>query len=508
MDPDPPAPTPSRSLSPLEELRREVELGSPASLGRAVLLLQRRDLPPSAESRALTAAAAAIAGRLYPGSVALPPVEAPADHSYARIIRDINQGNYQTPSSASRDFLEYTLPFLALYNNAAGTGMDAAGTETARLRQALPHLERAAALNGESALPFLFRAFVLEKTGEGEQAEEAYQRALELAPDCYPAELGLARLYVQKQDWPRASAIVTELLRQNSRNGEALLIRARILLDQGFFQQAQTPLDTYASINTTNRVYLFLRARFQAEGNRNREAAISLLRPLYRANQDDPETALYLTSLLLESSRGEDNDEGRALLARFSGPNASSEALALAATDSIRRENWRDAKNYLDRLLPRRRLAGDILNAWKTERALGNNAAALAYARELYNRDNTNEEGITAYVMSLIDTGRQTEASRIIDQRLGAAASGTPKSRYYYLRSRTQSGEDAVMNDLRSALFEDPRNMDALVTMFEIYHRRKDERRAVYYLRQALVIAPNNPQLKRYEAEYRSLLGN
>jgi Tfp pilus assembly protein PilF len=63
------------------------------------------------------------------------------------------------------------------------------------------------------------------------------------------------------------------------------------------------------------------------------------------------------------------------------------------------------------------------------------------------------------------------------------------------------------MNDLRSSLFEDPRNLEALIAMFEIYHRRRDERRAAYYLRQALVIAPDNPQLKRYEEEYRQIPG-
>jgi hypothetical protein len=43
--------------------------------------------------------------------------------------------------------------------------------------------------------------------------------------------------------------------------------------------------------------------------------------------------------------------------------------------------------------------------------------------------------------------------------------------------------------------------------MFEIYRRRRDERRAVYYLKQALALAPDNPQLRRYETEYAALLG-
>jgi Tfp pilus assembly protein PilF len=63
------------------------------------------------------------------------------------------------------------------------------------------------------------------------------------------------------------------------------------------------------------------------------------------------------------------------------------------------------------------------------------------------------------------------------------------------------------MGDLRSSLFEDPRNLDALVAMLEIYSSRKDERRAVYYLKQALAIAPENPVLQRYREEYAAAMG-
>ena len=42
--------------------------------------------------------------------------------------------------------------------------------------------------------------------------------------------------------------------------------------------------------------------------------------------------------------------------------------------------------------------------------------------------------------------------------------------------------------------------------MFDIYHGRKDKRRAVYYLKQALAVSPDNARLKRYQSEYASLL--
>jgi len=165
-------------------------------------------------------------------------------------------------------------------------------------------------------------------------------------------------------------------------------------------------------------------------------------------------------------------------------------------------QNWPEAKIFLNRLLPLRRSNTDLLLAWRIERALGNNAAALAHIRELYNRDTANDEAAIAFIISLTDTGRQAEAGRVIEQRLQAVSGGHLKSRYYYLRSRIRGDENLVLNDLRSALFEDPLNLEANIAMFEIYHRRRDERRALYYLRQAMEISPNNPLLRRYAAEY------
>jgi tetratricopeptide (TPR) repeat protein len=523
--------------SPEADLRIEVESGSFDSLGRAAELLENAELRSSEQGRALGLAGGAIVRAVYPGA-AFPELEAPANSSYARIIREAAAGNYTAPAAGARDLLEYVLPFLAFYTEDASARLNRDG-----IRAALPHLERAARLNAGSALVPLFRGFALEKTGDSAGAAAAYRRALELDRSAYAAELGLirllqsagtldealtrltalqsrypesrsvrkqlARLYAEQRNWQRAGTLITAILGENSRDGEFLLLRAKILLEQGLFQQAQQPLDAYANSNSANRQYVLLRSRLQAEGLRNREGAINLLRPLYRSDPDDAETALYLALLLMESGRANDAEEGRNILNRFlNSANASPEALSLAAQDSVKRENWREAKPYLDRLLAQRRTSADLLNAWKTERALGNASAALAHARELYNRGNPDDETVSAYVLSLVDTGRQSEAVRIIDERLGTVPDGVRKSRYYYLRSRTRNDDNAVLNDLRSALFEDPRNLDALTAMFEMYHRRQDERRAVYYLRQALVIAPDNPQLRRYGEEYRALLGN
>jgi thioredoxin-like negative regulator of GroEL len=384
---------------------------------------------------------------------------------------------------------------------------------------------------------------VYERSQRLDDANIQYTNAWQLSSDCYPAALGLARVldakgqlqeaarllqdlvirfpdniqikrqlaiaWYRARDWSRAEPAIAEILQRDTRDGEFILMRAHVLVEEGQFLQAQAPLDLYASINPNNRLYLFLRARVQAEGYRNRDAALNYLRSLLRGPGGivDDDASVYAARLLMESSRQEDQNEGRDLLRRLlANPNPSLTVITIALHDAVRRQVWAEARPHLARLLDERRSPQDLLSAYTVEHGQGNNAAALSYARELYEADRSNEEGIVAYISALIDTGRQDEAARMIDTRLTGMSGGVPKARYHYLRSRTRSNEDAVMNDLRSSLFEDPRNLQALIAMFEIYHRRRDERRAVYYLKQALALAPDNPQLKRYETEYTGLL--
>jgi tetratricopeptide (TPR) repeat protein len=527
-----------------DEIRRLTETGVLSSLLRALDLIRSRELGATEFGRVMNAVNVALIRSVYSDTTAsLPVPDLPQTHVYARILREAERGNYTPPPSNSVDYLECVLPLLAFFPGTGAAGSpEAQSPPVERLQSALPDLRRAASLNESSVLAPYFLGLISEKTGQVAEAGAAYGRAYDISRECYPAALGLIRVmnlsgqpqealrmlsdlvirypdnmavkrqlaiaYYRNRDWSRAEPAIAEILQRNSRDGEFILMRAHIMIEQGLFLQAQAPLDLYSSINSTNRLYLFLRARVQAEGYRNRDAALNYLRSILRSFPADEEVSVYAARLLLDAPRPEDQAEGRELLRRLlSAGKVSLQVQALGLQDAIRRENWREAQEYLNRLLEERRSSQDLLNAYTVERGLGNNARALSYARELYERDSSSDEGITAYISALIDTGRQDEAGRMIESRLSAVSGGTVKSRYYYLRSRIRTGEESAMNDLRSSLFEDPRNLSALIAMFEIYHRRRDERRAVYYLKQALALTPNNPQLRRYETEYAGLLG-
>ncbi|MDR2447407.1 MAG: tetratricopeptide repeat protein [Treponema sp.] len=518
-----PVPPPVPSGGVAAEIRLLVYSGIPSSLLKALELIRDNNLSNGEFGRNMNAVIVYMLQRLYPGVQGQFPTASPPQNAiYSKILMGVDKGIYTAPPPDG-DYLEYILPFLALIK----------GAEAARLLTSLPDLEKAVALYPNGVAPWYFIGFAYEKTGRFTEARAAYSDALAISKECYPAALGLARLmagegryqdaaqmlsdalmvfpdnmnikrqlaitYYEMKDWSRADGAIADIVEKDGKDGDFILMYARTLIELEQFSRAQRQLDAYALINANNPNYLFLRARIQAEGFHNRDAALGYLRDAHAIGE---EALVYMAKLLLESDKQEEQAEGKTILAGLlDKENPSLAVVELAVIDAIRRKTWEEARPYMRRLLDERRSSADLMNAYTIEHGLNNNASALAYARELFQKEPSNIEATLVYISALIDTGRIAEAASLIDARISAAPAGSVKSNYYYLRSRTRSGDEARLNDLRSSLFEHPRNLQSLIAMFEYYHRQGD-RRALYYLKQALAIDPDNPQLKRYEKEY------
>jgi len=521
----------SGSLS--EEIRNLTETGILSSMLSALELIRSRELGNTEFGRLMSAFNVMFIKLVYPDSPAvLPAVDLPQTSAYTRIIREAEKGVYVQPPSDSNDFYEHILTFFVVNDQ----------TTPEILANLLKNMEKAGNLRPKSVLPPFFMGLIHERAGRYREAEASFNKAYQISSECYSAQIGIARIrrfsgntseavslfnelalrfpdskeirrqlaisYFANNELNRALSAVDEILRADPRDGDFLLLRASILIEQVHFSQANSSLDTYASINPNNRTYLYLRARVQAEGNRNRDSALNYLRSILRANPNDVQAMVYTANLLMESQKPEEQTEGRELLTRLQQSAGNSvDVLSLSLRDAVKRERWQEAQGYLNRILTSRRTVHDLQDGYTVERGLGNNARALSYARELYERDTSNNDYTVVFISALIDNNRREEASRLIESRINSVGSGAVKSRFFFLRSRLQTNQDSALGDLRSSLFEDPRNLDALISMFELYHNRREERRAVHYLRQALAIAPEHPHLKRYEREYASLLG-
>ena len=519
-----------------EEIRGLTETGILSSMLQALETIRSRNLSGVDFGRMMNGINTLIIRLVYPDSLAvLPAVDLPQTYRYTLIIREGERGNYIKPPEGSIDFFEHILPFLVIAKLLPGQGLpgDISSQDIIRV------LDKAADIRPNSVLPSYFKGLLFERQNNLREAERAYRKAYEISGEFYPSLIAIARItrlsgnpaqaaeafsdliirypdsreikrelaasLFESRDWPRALPAIDEILQTDPRDGDFLLMKASLLLEQTQYSQSNAVLDTYAPINPNNRLYLYLRARVQAEGNRNRDSALNYLRSILRTSPNDEEALILAVTLLMESSRSADQSEGRELLDRLRRI-AGNSVNVLSLRDAVRRESWQEAQGLLNRILASRRTVQDLTDGYHIERNLGNNTRALSFARELFERDTANSENTLIYISALIDNARRDEAMRLLNSRMDSVSRGASLSRYYFLRSRLQTNDDAISSDLRSSLFEDPKNLEANIGLFEYHIRRREERRAATYLRNAISIAPDNPVVRRYEREYASLL--
>jgi tetratricopeptide (TPR) repeat protein len=277
----------------VDEICSSAEIGTPSALFGTLETINREGLASTEFGRVMASVSITLLKTLYPAVASeLPAPDPPLTHLYSRILREAERGIYVPPRKNSVDYLEYVLPFLSIYPGEKAVSPN-------RYLLAFPDLERAAELNGGSVLAPYFMGIAFECLNLTEKAFEQYTEVWRVFPDCFPAALGLARVmevqgrylqaerllsdlanrfpdntqiqrqlalsYYHSGNWPRAYAAVDEILQKNPRDGEFVLMKAHILVEQGQLLQAQSPLDLYAGINPNNRFALFLRARVQAE---------------------------------------------------------------------------------------------------------------------------------------------------------------------------------------------------------------------------------------------------
>ncbi|MDR2543161.1 MAG: tetratricopeptide repeat protein, partial [Treponema sp.] len=324
-----------------EEIRSLTETGILSSMLQALELIRSRNLAGAEFGRVMNGINTLLIRLVYPDSlVRLPILDLPQTHNYTRIIREAERGVYQQPHENSIDFFEHILPFLAVTENV---------TNLTELFPAIfDDLKKAERIRPTSIFPAFFQGLLHERLTNLSEAERFFRQAYSISEEFYPALIGIARvrrlsgdlteavrlfsdltirypdsLEIKKEltlslfenrAWQRALPIIDEVLLAEPRNGDFILMKAFILIEQGNHSQANVLLDGYAAINPNNRMYLFLRARIQFEGNRNRDSALNYLRSILRSNPDDEEALGFAATLLLESPRPADHAEGRELL--------------------------------------------------------------------------------------------------------------------------------------------------------------------------------------------------
>jgi tetratricopeptide (TPR) repeat protein len=525
-----PSPKPGTSLpaasdiSAVQSERMAIEsaiaLGSPYSLEKAVELAAAATRIPPADAKAYGWIAYEMARLVYPELAGdLPPsTVSPPDSILVRAFIDARNGKAVTPGSGAGP-LQELFPALSIFRlrTAAAAGMT------------LSAVERFSRFGLPSAAADVARGIALERSGDRAGALAAFERGESAAADCYPASLGRARmlvgldrgeealavinrlapaiaassaaqriraeaLYVAGQ-WDVALPLITEVLLSDPLDSRFALMRAHLLVERGEYRQAAPLLDAYGGINPTDRLYILLRARTAMESAKDRTAAANALRTGLERYPNDPDMSLYAAEVFWKGSP-EEKAESIALATRILAADPSStRALKILLASDLAKGDYRAAASRADMILAVQPDFNDLESLYNAYQGAGRALDASRLAQSWRAKDPASEAAALAWAASLVERGEKAAALELLNRLLAGKGTAPFRSSLYWLQSRLQSGDDAVLASLRSALMENGMNIDALAAMSDIYVRRADYQRARFYLKQAISLSPDRADI-------------
>ena len=223
--------------------------------------------------------------------------------------------------------------------------------------------------------------------------------------------------------------------------------------------------------------------------------ALATIRRGLERYPNDAGISVYAAELLY-SGDSRDRAEALMLAARaLTQDPRSVRALRLLLASDIASGNVEGAVAKADAILAIDPDYADLESLYKAYRMAGINESTIKIVRTWRARDPVSESAILAWLGILVETNARTEAAELITRYLAARGGSAFRSSLYWFQSRLQSDEEQVLASLRSALIENGMNVDALAYMADIYIRRTDYQRARFYLRQAMTIAPDRPDI-------------
>lgn len=508
----------SEQLDILETCRRNLGIASPDTLRAVMNLLEESDAGKSEAGIEYKYIAAKIMSLVYPvamGGRTIP--EAPVGSIYPALFKAVESGRY--PEIEQKDisfFSVLTAPVVVLYTD----------DKTAEILS-MDNIEQAASMNEKSVLPVFLRGYLNERNGRYEDALADYTAVLDLDPSCYPAEIGMARAYIHTgrneaaveimdmltaqypfstemlvtaartryliKDYSGALAYSAEVLRMDPDNPEIQVLRALIFLKQENYQQAGRLIDVLDRMDYRVADFYFIKSEVEKSG-KDYLSALNTLEKGREAYPDNKELEEAYGAVLMLAGR---KDEAREILTGGNGTgNTGSDGLIVLIEDAIETEDWNAAVEYAQRLEAEDNSLRAGIAIWKAWYFQDDYENALTAAEKLYELYSAEADAVISYVRTLIKLSRRLQAERILNKHLPIENDPVKKSVMYYLQSLVSGSEDEKLQALRSALFEDLQNVEALVEISRLYTSMGDIRKAYRYIKQASALAPEDQAIK------------
>jgi len=518
----------SEQLDILETCLRNLGIASPDTLRSAMNLLEESAAGKSEAGIEYAYIAAKLMNLVYPvamGDRNIP--DPPGGSIYPGVFDELVSGNYPEIEQDDISFLSVLVsPVVILFTE----------DKTVEILS-MDNIEQAISMNGKSVLPVYLRGLIHERNGRYEEALADYTTALDLDPSCYPAETGTARIYIQTgsneaaveimdmltaqypfstdmlvtaaetrfliKDYSGALSYSAEVLRLEPDNPAIQVLRARIFLQQENFQQAGRLIDVLERMDYLVPDFYFVKSEVEKAG----EDYLSALNTIEKGRAAYPDNKVleeaYGAILMLAGRK----DEAREILTGDNGTGGTGlEGLIVLIEDAIETEDWNAAAEYAQRLDKENISLKAGLAVWKAWYFQQDYQQALLSGEKLYRLYPEQADAVIVYVRTLIRMNRRLQAERILNERLPKESDSEKKSVLYYLKSLVSDSEDEKLQALRSALFEDLQNIEALVGISRLYVDMGDIRKAYRYLKQAAALSPGDPAIESEMTELEEML--
>jgi len=506
--------TPEKKAAVLGQALRLIEIASPAALTEAAGILTSQEVAGVPNTVELASLGDGLFKELYPE------------------LKDPFPAGTPAPSNGganASDFFAKIVPDIALIFSVGP--LDAA--HAADLEADLAATDR---LNPASVLPPFLRGLLLRKQsgGSAAAARAQFEECLRRAPSFYPAAGRIIDSSIAAGTAPRemplleqlASSLPTATLRFSALARAALaagqaqraadtaaqgqraapddpgfiLLRAQAFEALGDWYQSLWLLDTILRLHPDNAAAAFMKARLLYDKQHDSEAAIRVLLDAEKQFPSDASFPELRGRILLETSRV---DEGVAALTRaLSIDPGRVSTLTLLLKQAVRAQSWTTASALLAQIPEQARTQEHLRLGWQTASRMGDQSLAITYAQALA-RVTPGAEPLILEAKSMVAAGRSAEATRVVTQAMAVADTPALRAELYVLQSA--AGSSDPLHDLRSALLEDPDNVDALLAISDLMAKQQDYRKAMEYAKRAAGLSPENPGIRQKAADLERL---
>ncbi len=510
----------------------DVEMGTPQSLKRAAANLRKGEIEQEESEKVLLSVITNILKIVWPEEYIEWEEPHPASETpYTGAITSAQNGLYDL-STGNVDFLTNLLPSLVVFK---------VSNVTSFYYQAQKDLETALSLNSNSFLAYYILSLLNFKSKKYEKALENLDKANKILPNLkqiielyaktykssgkikesydfaqknlklFPKNVELLKLCAENSYdlklYDQAETYIAQVLLQNPNDLEALLFRAKILINSKNYIRAVSLLDMYSKQDENAKDYLLLRSQVQFEWSKNTNEAISTIEKALKLYPNDFEILLYAARLANESYSkisGKTVDYYSEKILSIEPENIS--ALKYAVNGYIQQKNFSKAYNLSKKLISKtKNNSEDILNFCNICIELNRYDEAFQFISPLFKQNPNDENLIQSYISVIIAQKKNSEVQDLISKYL-SNSSVKLKSFLYYKKSFLATSQEQELSDLRNSLISNPRNIDSLFRLYQIYFAKKDFRKAQYYLKQIVALNPNDNQYKKLNEELNSLL--